>query len=46
MDRKEGIRYRCAVLEKRGGQDEMKTLVDFLGRRPGKQPFHREFGLA
>ncbi|KAH6884602.1 metallopeptidase MepB [Thelonectria olida] len=46
MDPEEGIRYRYGILEKGGSQDEMKTLVDFLGRRPGTQPFHEELGLA
>jgi metallopeptidase MepB len=46
MDYQEGVRYRYCILEKGGSQDEMKTLVEFLGRRPGTQPFHKELGLA
>jgi metallopeptidase MepB len=34
------------VLEKGGGQDEMKTLVDFLGREPKTEAFYQEIGLA
>ncbi|RKF79802.1 Saccharolysin [Golovinomyces cichoracearum] len=45
-DGKEGRRYRHMVLEKGGSQDEMKTLVDFLGRKPSNEPFYRELGLA
>ena len=33
------------VLEKGGSQDEMKTLEDFLGRKPSTEAFYRELGL-
>lgn len=46
MDRKEGRRYRHMVLEKGGSQDEMKTLVDFLGRKPSTEAFYQELGLS
>lgn len=46
MSPEEGRRYRYMVLEKGGGQDEMKTLVDFLGREPKTEAFYREIGLA
>lgn len=46
MDPKEGRRYRHMVLEKGGSQDEMKTLVDFLGRKPSTEAFYQELGLA
>ncbi len=42
---KEGRRYRHMVLEKGGSQDEMKTLEDFLGRKPNTDAFYRELGL-
>lgn len=45
MNPKEGRRYRHTVLEKGGSQDEMKTLEQFLGRKPSTEPFYRELGL-
>ncbi|KAK1990677.1 peptidase M3A and M3B, thimet/oligopeptidase F [Colletotrichum falcatum] len=42
MNAEEGRRYRHAVLEKGGGQDEMKTLKDFLGREPKTDAFQAE----
>jgi metallopeptidase MepB len=45
MNAKEGRRYRHMVLEKGGSQDEMKTLEDFLGRKPNTDAFYRELGL-
>ncbi|POS82793.1 putative Saccharolysin [Erysiphe pulchra] len=45
MNGKEGRRYRHMVLEKGGSQDEMKTLVDFLGREPSNEAFYKELGL-
>jgi len=41
----EGRRYRHTVLEKGGSQDEMKTLVEFLGREPKPDAFYEELGL-
>ncbi|KAL2061547.1 hypothetical protein VTL71DRAFT_6924 [Oculimacula yallundae] len=46
MDGKEGRRYRHMVLEKGGSQEEMKTLEDFLGRKPSTDAFYRELGLV
>ena len=46
MDGTEGRRYRHTVLEKGGSQDEMKTLEEFLGRKPSTEAFYRELGLA
>lgn len=46
MNPKEGRRYRYTVLEKGGSQDEMKTLVEFLGREPKTDAFYEELGLA
>ena len=46
MDPKQGRRYRYAVLEKGGSQDEMKTLIDFLGREPKTDAFYEELGLT
>lgn len=45
MNGKEGRRYRHTVLEKGGSQDEMKSLVDFLGREPNSKAFYEELGL-
>jgi metallopeptidase MepB len=45
MDGKEGRRYRHMVLEKGGAQEEMKTLEDFLGRKPSTEAFYRDLGL-
>jgi metallopeptidase MepB len=45
MNRKEGRRYRHMVLEKGGSQDEMKTLENFLCRKPSSDAFYRELGL-
>ncbi len=46
MNKKEGRRYRHMVLEKGGSQDEMKTLEDFLGRKPNPEAFYKELGIA
>ena len=46
MNAKEGRRYRHTVLERGGSQDEMKTLVDFLGREPNTEAFYKELGLS
>ncbi|KAL3428485.1 metallopeptidase [Phlyctema vagabunda] len=45
MNPVEGRRYRHMVLEKGGSQDEMKTLEDFLGRKPNPDAFYKELGL-
>ncbi|KAL4779147.1 peptidase family M3-domain-containing protein [Aspergillus varians] len=41
-----GRRYRYKVLEKGGSQDEMQTLIDFLGRPPKEDAFYKEMGLV
>ena len=46
MSKVEGRRYRHMVLEKGGSQEEMKTLEDFLGRKPSTEAFYRELGLV
>lgn len=46
MDPKEGRRYRHTVLERGGSQDEMQTLIDFLGREPKTDAFYEELGLT
>lgn len=46
MNPTEGRRYRYTVLERGGSQDEMQTLVDFLGRKPSTEAFYRELGLT
>ena len=46
MNPTEGRRYRHTVLEKGGSQDEMKSLEDFLGRKPSSDAFYRELGLS
>jgi metallopeptidase MepB len=45
MNKGEGRRYRHMVLEKGGSQEEMKTLEDFLGRKPSSDAFYQELGL-
>ena len=46
MNTKEGLRYRYTVLEKGGSQDEMITLVEFLGREPQTDAFYKAIGLV
>ncbi|KAJ9669644.1 metalloendopeptidase [Coniosporium apollinis] len=46
MNATEGRRYRHTVLERGGSQDEMQTLVDFLGRKPSTEAFYKELGLS
>jgi len=46
MNAAEGKRYIRMVLEKGAAQDEMKTLIDFLGREPDTKAFYEELGLA
>lgn len=45
MNAAEGRRYRHTVLERGGSQDEMQTLIDFLGRKPSSDAFYKELGL-
>jgi metallopeptidase MepB len=45
MDPKAGMRYRKAVLEKGGSQDELKTVTDFLGRPPKVDALYSELGI-
>jgi metallopeptidase MepB len=45
MNPKEGRRYRHTLLEKGGSQDEMKTLIEFLGREPNTKAFYEDFGF-
>lgn len=45
MNPLEGRRYRHVVLEKGGSQDEMKTLEEFLGRKPNTAAFFKELGI-
>lgn len=40
-----GRRYRALILEPGGGRDEMRSLVDFLGREPNEEAFLRDIGL-
>lgn len=46
MNATEGRRYRHTVLERGGSQDEMQTLIDFLGRKPSSAPFYKELGIT
>ncbi|KAI9888136.1 MAG: hypothetical protein M1823_000071 [Watsoniomyces obsoletus] len=46
MNGKEGRRYRHTVLERGGSQEEMKSLEDFLGRKPSTEAFYKELGLS
>jgi metallopeptidase MepB len=45
LDDKVGRRYRHMVLEKGGSQDEMETLVQFLGQKPSSEAFFASLGL-
>jgi hypothetical protein len=45
MDPQCGRRYRHDVLQKGGSQDEMATVVDFLGREPCADSFYKNLGL-
>ncbi|KAF2455061.1 metallopeptidase MepB [Lineolata rhizophorae] len=46
MNKAEGRRYRHTVLERGGSQEEMRTLEDFLGRKPSSEAFYKELGLT
>lgn len=46
MDVNEGLRYRRCLLEKGGSQEEMKTLVEYLGREPNSEAFYQELGIG
>ena len=46
LNPKEGRRYRHTVLEKGGSQEEMKTLEEFLGRKPSTEAFYKELGIT
>ena len=46
MNSKEGRRYRHTVLEPGGSQDEMQTLINFLGRKPSTDAFYKELGIS
>lgn len=45
MDSVQGRRYRHTMLEKGASVDEMTTLVEFLGREPSADAFHKDLGL-
>lgn len=45
LDGEAGRRYRRMVLEKGGSQNEMETVVQFLGRRPTSEAFYKSLGL-
>ncbi|KAH0363029.1 zincin, partial [Aureobasidium melanogenum] len=45
MDKVQGRRYRRTMLEKGASVDEMTTLVEFLGREPSAEAFHKDLGL-
>ncbi|KAI5206465.1 metallopeptidase MepB [Aureobasidium subglaciale] len=46
MNKVQGRRYRRTMLEKGGSVDEMKTLVEFLGREPSTEAFYKELGCS
>lgn len=46
MNAAEGRRYRHTVLERGGSQEEMRTLEDFLGRKPSAESFYEELGIS
>lgn len=43
---KAGRRYRHMVLEKGVSQDEMETLIQFLGRRPMFEAYYKSLGVS
>ena len=45
MNAAEGRRYRHTLLERGGSQEEMRTLEDFLGRKPSAEAFYKELGI-
>lgn len=45
MNGSQGRRYRHTLLAKGASEDEMKTLVDFLGREPKTEAFYDDLGL-
>ncbi|KAH0537202.1 hypothetical protein FGG08_005980 [Glutinoglossum americanum] len=46
MNPQEGRRYRHTVLERGGSQEELQTLIDFLGRKPSTEAFYKELGIS
>ncbi|KAK1723078.1 hypothetical protein CaCOL14_002022 [Colletotrichum acutatum] len=46
MSAEAGRKYRYGVLEKGGGQPEMTTLLEFLGREVQMKPFYEELGWS
>ncbi|MCJ1359379.1 MAG: hypothetical protein MMC33_009381 [Icmadophila ericetorum] len=45
MSKEAGNRYRYTLLQPGGSQDEMKTLENYLGRKPNNKAFCQEFGI-
>lgn len=46
MDSNLGRKFRHTILEKGGSQDEMKSIVRFLGREPSSDAFNEHvFGV-
>ena len=46
MDPEQGRRYRYTVLQPGGSQPEMKTLENFLGRKPNNEAWMRQLGFS
>ena len=46
MNSDEGRRYRHTLIGKGASEDEMKTLVEFLGREMSTEAFYKELGLT
>lgn len=46
LNSERGRRYRHRVLEVGGRQQEMRTLMDFLGREPDTGAFYQELGVS
>jgi len=42
LDQKVGLRYRHAILEQGGQQEEMQEVRNFLGREPSSEAFFAE----
>jgi len=44
-EKKAGRRFRREIFEPGGSQPEMKTLTDYLGRKPSSDPYFEWLGI-
>jgi thimet oligopeptidase len=45
MDVNTGLKYRDIILANGGSRDELKMVIEFLGREPQQEAFFRSIGL-